>query len=66
MTELIAFAQASLPDLAVVIVFGLLIVAGRRLGGSAEVSLFPDWGRVDRPRGVQEEDLPRFVFSRAN
>jgi hypothetical protein len=60
-----------MPDLitfAVVIGFGLVILAGRLLGAGTELAiegLFPPKGQVDWPRGVQQEDLPRFVFGRA-
>jgi hypothetical protein len=52
--------------IAVIVVLGLIVVAGRLLGAGTDAisGLFPSPGQPEWPRGVQEEDAPRFVFSR--
>ncbi len=45
--------------------FAVIVVAGARLGAGSVDSIAEIWVSptpLDRPRGVQEEDLPRFVF----
>ena len=47
-----------------VIGFGLIIVAGARMGAGSHLALgglFPAQGRSDWPQGVQEGDAPRFA-----
>jgi hypothetical protein len=51
-----------------IVSFAVVIVAIRRLGAGADLalsSLFPTTGQSEWPRGVQEEDVPRFVFHSA-
>jgi hypothetical protein len=45
--------------------FGLVVVAGARLGAGSPLGLtglFPAQGRSDWPHGVQEGDVPRFAL----
>jgi hypothetical protein len=54
--------------IAVGISLGLFVIAGRLLGAGSEAmieELFPRTRTLEWPRGVQEEDMPRFVFSNA-
>jgi hypothetical protein len=51
--------------IAAVVGFGLVAVAGARLGAGSHLALaglFPPQGRSDWPRGVQEADAPRFAL----
>lgn len=52
----------------VLVSFGLITVAGARLGAGSHLSLiglFVPQGRSDWPRGVQEMDVPRFAVEHA-
>jgi hypothetical protein len=56
-----------LETIAVVIVLGLIIIVGRVLAAGTEAiiaGIFPPQGQPDWPRGVQDEDVPRFVLGR--
>lgn len=49
--------------------FGLIIVAGARLGAGSHLSLaglVPAHGQSDWPQGVQEPDAPRFAVAHAD
>lgn len=59
----------SLVLVTVIVGFGLLIVAGARLGAGSHLSLaglFPAQSGNDWPRGVQEPDVPRFAVAHAD
>ena len=56
-----------LETIAVIVALGLIVIAGRVLGADTDLAvagLFPAQGRSDWPHGVQEWDVPRFVFGR--
>lgn len=55
--------------LAAIVVLGLIVIVVRVLGAGSDAilsELFPPQRQPDWPRGVQEEDVPRFVFGSAN
>lgn len=57
-----------LETIAVIVSLGLIVIAGRVLAAGSETTideLFPRTRQLDWPRGVQEEDVPPFVFSRS-
>ena len=54
--------------IALIISLGLTVIVGRQLGAGSETlieELFPRTRTLEWPRGVQEEDVPRFVFRNA-
>lgn len=54
---------------AVIVSLGLIVIAGRVLGAGSETiieELFSRNRQLEWPRGVQEEDVPRFVFNPAS
>lgn len=54
--------------IAVIVSLGLIVTTGRLLGAGTDFTiagLFPTQGQPEWPRGVQEEDVPRFLFGRA-
>jgi len=51
--------------IAIIVSLGLIVTAIRLLAPGADqatTGLFPGQLRLEWPRGVQEEDVPRFVF----
>jgi hypothetical protein len=57
-----------LESIAVIVSFGLIILAIQWLGSETESALggmLATAGQPDWPQGVQEEDVPRFVFGAA-
>jgi hypothetical protein len=55
--------------ISMIVGFGLVIVAGAKLGAGSHIALaglFAIHGPSEWPTGVQEADAPRFVFARSS
>jgi hypothetical protein len=58
-----------LETLAATVILGLIVIVVRVLGAGSDAilaELFPPSRQPGWPRGIQEEDVPRFAFDRAN